>query len=162
MYESSGDPIEFALWDEGEPSNHDGQEHCVEVVTIKDGKWNDIPCSWKVGFVCQNQAHQSNQTRPSSGQKEIMFDCYRTDKLTRFAVTLKISNFVNAFILSTEPPLWAMMGVLWIPQMEPWIVRVASSVWLRLGSINWRSPPSMSAVIKAGLGPGQTSTSIIQ
>ena len=92
MYESSGDPIEFALWDEGEPSNHDGQEHCVEVVTIKDGKWNDIPCSWKVGFVCQNQAHQSNQTRPSSGQKEIMFDCYRTDKLTRFAVTLKISN----------------------------------------------------------------------
>ena len=75
VYESSGDPIEFALWDEGEPSNHDGQEHCVEVVTIKDGKWNDIPCSWKVGFICQNQAHQSNQTRPSSGQKEIMFDC---------------------------------------------------------------------------------------
>ena len=89
MFESSGDPIDFSNWDEGEPSNHDDREHCVEVVTIKDGKWNDIPCNWKVGYVCQNQAHQSNQTRPSSGQKEIMFDCYRTDKLTRFDDALK-------------------------------------------------------------------------
>ena len=95
MFESSGDPIDFSNWDEGEPSNHDDREHCVEVVTIKDGKWNDIPCNWKVGYVCQNQAHQSNQTRPSSGQKEIMFDCYRTDKLTRFGDALKNFEFVN-------------------------------------------------------------------
>ena len=84
VYESSGNPVEFVHWDENEPSNHGGEENCVEVVTVKDGKWNDIPCTWKVPFVCQNPARQVNQSRASNEPQEIMFDCFRTEKLTRF------------------------------------------------------------------------------
>ena len=85
VYQSSGDPVQFTNWDENEPSNRLGEEHCTEVVPQRQGKWNDIMCHWKRNFVCQNPAREIKLGTNSSSDT-IMFDCYRTSKLTRFDV----------------------------------------------------------------------------
>ena len=42
----------FKKWNFGEPNNFAGNEHCVEIY-VKNGKWNDIPCSYKRPYVCE-------------------------------------------------------------------------------------------------------------
>ena len=85
VYQSSGDPVQFTNWDDNEPSNRLGEEHCTEVVPQRQGKWNDIMCHWKRSFVCQNPAREI-KTKTNSSSDTILFDCYRTSKLTRFDV----------------------------------------------------------------------------
>ncbi|XP_021363194.1 uncharacterized protein LOC110456661, partial [Mizuhopecten yessoensis] len=60
-YASSGfqwadnSPIPFVYWEKGEPSGRDGQgnvEDCV-VMQAWNGKWDDLDCGLKRGYVCQ-------------------------------------------------------------------------------------------------------------
>nr|XP_039259806.1 hepatic lectin-like [Styela clava] len=32
-------------WDEHEPNNHEGREHCAQIRYGREGTYNDIPCS---------------------------------------------------------------------------------------------------------------------
>jgi len=38
-------------WNKGEPNDYKGKEDCTEM--RNSGKWNDMPCKTKMGFVCQ-------------------------------------------------------------------------------------------------------------
>ncbi|XP_066921242.1 lymphocyte antigen 75-like isoform X2 [Clytia hemisphaerica] len=49
--------VEYTHWDRNEPSSH-GDEDCVEMRTYvqSKGKWNDIGCDKKNGFVCKKES----------------------------------------------------------------------------------------------------------
>ncbi|XP_061165638.1 asialoglycoprotein receptor 1-like [Saccostrea echinata] len=38
-------------WSKGQPDNYENNEHCVEI--LPDGKWNDLNCSRRIGFICK-------------------------------------------------------------------------------------------------------------
>lgn len=44
-------PTSFSYWDEGEPNNEFGNEHCVQV--WRQGKWNDEICNETSYAVCE-------------------------------------------------------------------------------------------------------------
>ncbi|XP_071955735.1 alpha-N-acetylgalactosamine-specific lectin-like [Antedon mediterranea] len=45
----------YTNWDSGEPNNYKGREDCVSVWDKNNSqeKWNDIPCSFRHGYVCK-------------------------------------------------------------------------------------------------------------
>ncbi|XP_029976704.1 ladderlectin-like [Salarias fasciatus] len=49
---SDGSRVDFVFWSPGEPSNHGGQESCVEMNWATYKKWNDTLCPHKQPFVC--------------------------------------------------------------------------------------------------------------
>ncbi|ELW69395.1 Mannose-binding protein C [Tupaia chinensis] len=46
-----GRSMTYKNWAEGEPNNANSGENCV--VLLKDGKWNDVPCSFSYQAVCE-------------------------------------------------------------------------------------------------------------
>ena len=54
-----GRQISYKNWAHGEPNNANGGEDCVELYgnynhrNNQAGKWNDVPCSLKLAFVCE-------------------------------------------------------------------------------------------------------------
>ncbi|XP_067915863.1 C-type lectin BjL-like [Heterodontus francisci] len=45
-----GSSLSFSKWASNQPDNYQGKEHCVH---IRSGDfWNDLPCEWKLPFVC--------------------------------------------------------------------------------------------------------------
>ena len=52
-----GRQISYTNWAKKQPNNHGKKgEDCVEAYGIRDqqpGKWNDVPCSLKLAFVCE-------------------------------------------------------------------------------------------------------------
>ncbi|KAK7929017.1 hypothetical protein WMY93_005412 [Mugilogobius chulae] len=51
---TDGCPLQFENWQDGEPNNHGGHEHCVDVNGV-DMLWNDITCTEKFPFVCASR-----------------------------------------------------------------------------------------------------------
>ena len=45
--------VNFTNWYPGEPNNWEGAEHCAVISTARNGKWNDVPCSYGLHFLCQ-------------------------------------------------------------------------------------------------------------
>uniref|UniRef100_A0A3Q2T655 C-type lectin domain-containing protein n=1 Tax=Fundulus heteroclitus TaxID=8078 RepID=A0A3Q2T655_FUNHE len=50
---SDGSKLSFTYWDAGEPNNYKGPEPCVKTNRGLAKKWNDVPCNWKLSFVCK-------------------------------------------------------------------------------------------------------------
>ncbi|KAJ7382017.1 hypothetical protein OS493_037660 [Desmophyllum pertusum] len=44
----------YTYWYPREPNNHGGNEDCVEMVTGR--KWNDMPCSFSLTYICETAA----------------------------------------------------------------------------------------------------------
>ena len=55
VYGSDGTAPTYVNWNWGEPSTGWGgrYEDCVEVLTKKSNKWNDVPCDRKYPYVCE-------------------------------------------------------------------------------------------------------------
>lgn len=49
---SDGTPVDFTLWNGGEPNNWGGYEHCTEV-HAGAGSWNDLDCGAGRRYVCK-------------------------------------------------------------------------------------------------------------
>ncbi|PIK44423.1 putative IgGFc-binding protein [Apostichopus japonicus] len=49
----SREPWIFENWRRGEPSNHQGNEGCIETNFVTEGLWNDHQCSARKPFVCE-------------------------------------------------------------------------------------------------------------
>ena len=48
-----GKTLGINFWDAGEPNDDGGDEDCVEIRgDDKGGKWNDMPCSNKLRYIC--------------------------------------------------------------------------------------------------------------
>ncbi|XP_077984195.1 perlucin-like [Glandiceps talaboti] len=46
--------VTYSNWIPGQPSNYQGREDCGHLWKgTYDGKWNDAPCSSKMGFICE-------------------------------------------------------------------------------------------------------------
>uniref|UniRef100_A0A672Y6Y3 C-type lectin domain-containing protein n=1 Tax=Sphaeramia orbicularis TaxID=375764 RepID=A0A672Y6Y3_9TELE len=52
---SDGCPVDFVLWDNGQPDNAGQTEHCVHNNLGENLKWNDLPCSRALPSVCATQ-----------------------------------------------------------------------------------------------------------
>ncbi|XP_038144842.1 ladderlectin-like [Cyprinodon tularosa] len=50
---SDGSPLDFTLWNAGEPNNAGGTEPCVHTNWGPVKKWNDKVCAEKYSFVCK-------------------------------------------------------------------------------------------------------------
>ncbi|XP_005186728.1 lectin subunit alpha [Musca domestica] len=51
---SKGDVFRYTNWEKGEPNNYKKlNERCVHIGFHGDEKWNDINCSRKYGFICE-------------------------------------------------------------------------------------------------------------
>ncbi|XP_073828635.1 lectin subunit alpha-like [Musca autumnalis] len=51
---ATGEPITYSNWNSGEPNNYNGPEHCTELKSNTNYKWNDEPCdAISVGFICE-------------------------------------------------------------------------------------------------------------
>ena len=44
--------LDYANWGEGQPDSHDTSEYCAKV-REDGGKWDDVLCSEKKGFICK-------------------------------------------------------------------------------------------------------------
>lgn len=49
---TDGTPVNFTLWNGGEPNNWGGFEHCTEVYAA-NGSWNDLNCGDSRRYVCK-------------------------------------------------------------------------------------------------------------
>jgi hypothetical protein len=49
---STGEPVKFERWNDGEPNDFDGHESCGELLTM-NGRWNDTRCELQQGYLCQ-------------------------------------------------------------------------------------------------------------
>ncbi|XP_045785621.1 lymphocyte antigen 75-like [Maniola jurtina] len=49
----------YSQWSEGEPNNSHGREYCVSLFK-NDGKYNDINCADKLGFICEKEVQNKN------------------------------------------------------------------------------------------------------
>ncbi|KAL7841695.1 hypothetical protein SRHO_G00253860 [Serrasalmus rhombeus] len=49
-------PLTTAFWRNGEPNNANGDENCAVFSTTAETlkAWNDIPCSYKAGWICES------------------------------------------------------------------------------------------------------------
>ncbi|KAF6717540.1 Galactose-specific lectin nattectin [Oryzias melastigma] len=52
---SDGSKITFQAWHSGQPDNYKGKEHCATTNYGTTKKWNDLPCTYKYGFVCKSR-----------------------------------------------------------------------------------------------------------
>ncbi|XP_023133846.2 lactose-binding lectin l-2-like [Amphiprion ocellaris] len=53
---SDGSRVDFVLWDNGQPNNYDRQQHCGDTNNGAEFKWNDMPCSQTLPFVCASRS----------------------------------------------------------------------------------------------------------
>ncbi|XP_072046222.1 hyalin-like [Amphiura filiformis] len=44
--------VDYTDWPGGQPNNAGGNEDCAELRTL-DGRWNDLPCTTTIGYVCK-------------------------------------------------------------------------------------------------------------
>ncbi|XP_073724572.1 ladderlectin isoform X2 [Misgurnus anguillicaudatus] len=49
---SDGSQNHFSNWCPGQPDNHGGREHCLEINYSNDRCWNDAPCSSTMSYIC--------------------------------------------------------------------------------------------------------------
>ena len=54
VYQESQSAIRQAFWNNGEPNNHGGKEHCVEMF-VRQGvaNFNDVSCTFEWMVVCE-------------------------------------------------------------------------------------------------------------
>ncbi|XP_070570792.1 macrophage mannose receptor 1-like [Ptychodera flava] len=48
-----GTMVVYSDWDDGEPNDWNNEESCIEMKAKRNGRWNDLRCSNKKGFVCE-------------------------------------------------------------------------------------------------------------
>ncbi|XP_073831778.1 lectin subunit alpha-like [Musca autumnalis] len=51
----SGKRMTFSNWANKQPDNYKGNEHCVHIYSPYNLKWNDVPCTFKQGFICETR-----------------------------------------------------------------------------------------------------------
>ncbi|XP_005186727.3 lectin subunit alpha-like [Musca domestica] len=49
----TGLEFDYTNWSEGEPNNYGGNEHCVHIGLYDDDTWNDVDCSMRFGYICE-------------------------------------------------------------------------------------------------------------
>ena len=70
-YESNGQKIGYSNWHPREPNNHNHGEDCV---VISKGKWNDMPCHWKLSFVCEKiRSSKSHAIKSKTSGKHSLY-----------------------------------------------------------------------------------------
>ncbi|XP_076581770.1 galactose-specific lectin nattectin-like [Chaetodon auriga] len=47
-----GSRVNYAAWARGQPNNYRRREHCAHMNWSAARLWNDIPCTYRYGFVC--------------------------------------------------------------------------------------------------------------
>ncbi len=52
---SDGTPMTFTNWRNGEPNNENDIENCVEMVASDGSTWNDMPCNYTRGAICEKR-----------------------------------------------------------------------------------------------------------
>ncbi|XP_023136670.3 macrophage mannose receptor 1 [Amphiprion ocellaris] len=78
-------PVKYTNWNEMEPNNHGGTEHCVAMMhnPVISGKWNDDACHKTHSFVCSRKKSSSiNPPAPTknpcpSGYTSWYQNCYK-------------------------------------------------------------------------------------
>ncbi|CAL8384873.1 unnamed protein product [Gadus morhua 'NCC'] len=82
---TDGSRVLYTNWDDKEPNNHNGAEHCVSVThsDLVSGRWNDAACSEDRSFVCYRKKSSSVAPPPPTespcreGYVSWKLNCYR-------------------------------------------------------------------------------------
>lgn len=52
-WEGTGEAVSFSDWAHNQPDNHKGHEDCTHLWKYTGYRWNDLPCNFKGGYICQ-------------------------------------------------------------------------------------------------------------
>ncbi|XP_070570789.1 perlucin-like protein [Ptychodera flava] len=55
-----GSKVSYTNWNTGEPNDAGGIEDCAHFWSSLDGKWNDYPCTTRMGFVCERKSRDKD------------------------------------------------------------------------------------------------------
>ncbi|XP_078660072.1 uncharacterized protein LOC144904802 [Branchiostoma floridae x Branchiostoma belcheri] len=88
FYWTSGHPVTYTNWNDGEPNNWNNQdEDCVDMYTdqARAGLWNDAPCDHTRPFICQSYKDASLPAQPDTSTCPTGFVSWRDScyKLTQ-------------------------------------------------------------------------------
>lgn len=50
---ASNAQLQYREWQQGEPNNNHGNEHCLELTRFLGYKWTDRECNFRNAFVCE-------------------------------------------------------------------------------------------------------------
>ncbi|XP_066304553.1 uncharacterized protein [Branchiostoma lanceolatum] len=97
FYWTSGHPVTFTNWNDGEPNNWNSQdEDCVDMYTdqARAGLWNDAPCDHLRLFICQSYKDPSLPAQPDISTCPSGFVAWRDScyKLTQTAQSWAQAN----------------------------------------------------------------------
>ncbi|XP_070539238.1 alpha-N-acetylgalactosamine-specific lectin-like [Ptychodera flava] len=53
---ADGSSLTYSNWNSAQPDNYGNNEDCVHLISNADGKWNDLPCSNRISFICERKA----------------------------------------------------------------------------------------------------------
>ncbi|XP_070553643.1 perlucin-like protein [Ptychodera flava] len=53
---NDGSAVKYTNWENGQPDNAGNVEDCAHLWADHDGKWNDLPCTNRAGFVCERKS----------------------------------------------------------------------------------------------------------
>ncbi|XP_066304554.1 lymphocyte antigen 75-like [Branchiostoma lanceolatum] len=103
---TDGSPVDFTNWASGEPNDLDGsgRENCIEMYA--DGRWNDISCFGRLGFVCETSLEiSSNTVEPPATTMHLTSTAASTTTSSSSAITTMTPRLTTTENHSTQNSL---------------------------------------------------------
>lgn len=149
---------QYENWRENQPDNFfAGGEDCVVMIAHENGKWNDVPCNYKLPYICK----KGTGVWEREGKQENGKMCVR-HSVCSYVCCFSFTNFcipyINTYWHEPSRHFWTLVAmvstyinVICIHQIEvlSHLSYIISSITLDHSSATWRKWPQLSILPSA-------------